>query len=195
MFVRFGLLLFIMCLGVARLEKTIRAVKIGAKAEFISQLAYQDGLTNLSNRTAFNERVEQLQMKQDNVGVIMLDVNNLKLVNDHSGHQYGDEMLVKSASMISDSFEPIGGECYRIGGDEFVVVLFKENIWERVADGLKAFKGYVNEYNAQENLKYHINIAYGYAILEEEKCSMSQLYEIADNRMYECKKQMKKKVR
>lgn len=193
MFVRFGLLLFIMCLGVASLEKTIRAVKIGAKAEFISQLAYQDGLTNLSNRTAFNERVEQLQMKQDNVGVIMLDVNNLKLVNDNLGHQYGDEMLVKSARMISDSFEPIGGECYRIGGDEFVVILFKENIWERVADGLKAFKGYVNEYNAQENLKYHINIAYGYAILEDEKCNMSQLYEIADYRMYECKKQMKEK--
>ena len=190
-FVRFGLLLFIMCFGVASMEKTIRAVKIGVKAELVGRLAYEDGLTGLANRTAFNERLEMLQMKQDSVALIMFDVNDLKKVNDNLGHQNGDEMLVKSASLILDSFETIGGECYRIGGDEFVVILCVDNILEAVTNGLQALKGYVKEYNEQEYLKYQIHIAYGYAILAEEKCDVNQLYEIADHRMYECKKQMK----
>lgn len=193
-FVRFGLLLFIICFGAASLEKTIKAVKIGAKAEFVSKLAYEDGLTGLANRTAFNERLEMLQMKQDPVALIMFDVNNLKKVNDNLGHQYGDEMLVNSARLISDSFETIGGECYRIGGDEFVVILCKDNILKAVTDGLQAFKGYVKEYNEQEHLKYQIRIAYGYALLEEEQCDVNQLYEIADQRMYKCKKQMKARI-
>ncbi len=192
MFVRFGLLLFIMCFGVASMEKTIRAVKAGVKAELVGRLAYEDGLTGLANRTAFNEQLEMLQMKQDSVALIMFDVNDLKKVNDNLGHQNGDEMLVKSARLILDSFESIGGECYRIGGDEFVVILCKDNILEAVTDGLQALKGYMKEYNEQEYLKYEIHIAYGYAILAEEKCDMNQLYEIADRRMYECKKQMKK---
>lgn len=190
-FVRFGLLLFIICFGVSSLEKTIRAVKIGAKAEFISQLAYQDGLTNLSNRTAFNEQLELLQVKQQNVAIIMFDVNDLKKVNDNLGHQYGDEMLVMSAKLIYDTFGTMGGECYRIGGDEFVVIFSKENMRKEVSEGLTIFKENVEEYNRQDNLNYQIRIAYGYAILEEEKCSIAKLYEVADRRMYECKKKMK----
>lgn len=190
-FVRFGLLLFIICFGVASLEKTIRAVQIGAKAEFVSHLAYQDGLTNLSNRTAFNERLESLSSNQNSVALIMFDVNNLKTVNDNLGHQYGDEMLVRSAKLISDSFKTSGVECYRIGGDEFVVILCEDNVMEAVIDGLEAFNGNVEEYNKQDNLIYQIRIAYGFAVLEEEKCDIKQLYEIADQRMYERKKRMK----
>lgn len=190
-YVRFGLLIFIMCYGVASLEKTITAVKIGAKAEFISLLAYKDGLTNLSNRTAFQERLETLQMKQQNVAIIMFDVNDLKKVNDNLGHQYGDEMLVTSAQIISDSFGTNGVECYRIGGDEFVVILFKDNIWDAVTNGLQTFEEAINEYNEHDHLKYQIHIAYGYAIIDDEKCSINELYEIADQRMYKCKKQMK----
>ena len=63
-----------------------------------------------------------------------------------------------------------------------------------VTDGLQAFKGYVKEYNEQEHLKYQIRIAYGYALLEEEQCDVNQLYEIADQRMYKCKKQMKARI-
>lgn len=192
-FVRFGLLIFIMCYGTASLEKTIRAVKFGAKAEFIRKLAYQDGLTNLSNRTAFNERLEQFQAKQKNAAIIMFDVNDLKKVNDNLGHQYGDEMLVESAKLISGAFHPIDGECYRIGGDEFVVLLGKENSLNHVTAGLQAFEQSLAAYNNQDNLKYEIRIAFGYAILDEEKCDINQLYEIADQRMYECKKKMKEK--
>lgn len=194
MFVRFGLLLFIICFGVASLEKTIKAVKIGSKAEFVSKLAYEDGLTSLANRTAFNERLEILQMKLDPVALIMFDVNDLKKVNDNLGHQYGDEMLVNSAKLISDSFETIGGECYRIGGDEFVVILCRDNISEAVTDGLVAFKENVKEYNEQDNLKYQIRIAYGYALFEGDKCDVQELFEVADQRMYQCKKQMKARL-
>ncbi|SET19252.1 GGDEF domain-containing protein [[Clostridium] polysaccharolyticum] len=190
-YVRLGLLLFIICFGVASLEKIIHAVRIGAKAEFISQLAYQDGLTNLSNRTAFKERMDSIQLDQENAAILMFDVNNLKVVNDTLGHQYGDEMLVKSSRIILNAFEEIGGECYRIGGDEFVVILAKEDLYETLTSGLKRFKDNVKQYNAKEQLKYQIRIAYGYATSLEEPCTMKQMYETADRRMYECKKRMK----
>lgn len=193
-FIRIGLLFFIVFVGIASLEKTIQAVKKGSKAEFIRKLAYQDGLTSLSNRTAFNERMEQLQVEEKNVAIIMFDVNDLKKVNDNLGHQYGDEMLVTSAKIISEVFETVGGECYRIGGDEFVVILFKDNVYEAATDGLHTFREYVKKYNEQSRLLYHIRIAYGFAVLDEANCDVKQLYEIADQKMYECKKQMKKRT-
>ena len=56
-----GLLIFIICYGSSSLEKTINAVKLGVQAEFVSQLAYRDGLTGIGNRTAFQEHLVDLE--------------------------------------------------------------------------------------------------------------------------------------
>ena len=57
-----------------------------------------------------------------------------------------------------------------------------------------AFKENVKEYNEQDNLKYQIRIAYGYALFEGDKCDVQELFEVADQRMYQCKKQMKARL-
>ena len=64
MFMRIGLLIFRLCYGISSLEKMINAVKLGVQSEFVSQLAYRDGLTGVANRTAFQERLEELEKEK-----------------------------------------------------------------------------------------------------------------------------------
>lgn len=89
------------------MEKTINVVKLGARSEMISQLAYKDGLTGVGNRTLFKERLAELEENKNYVNEIlfvMFDVNDLKYINDKMGHTVGDELIMKGATIINESF-------------------------------------------------------------------------------------------
>lgn len=196
LFVRIGILIFILCYGSSSLENTINAVKLGIRAEMVSRLAYQDGLTGIGNRTAFEERMAALAAGKGEelvVEVVMFDVNDLKYVNDNLGHHYGDEMLIKSAELIRDAFEKYGGECFRIGGDEFVVLLSGENVAERHKAALEDFQAGVQRHNHEPDIDFRISIACGSAVcgLDAADKSLMDAYQQADKRMYENKKAMK----
>lgn len=196
MFVRIGLLIFIICYGSSSLEKTINAVKLGVQAEFVSQLAYRDGLTGIGNRTAFEEHLVDLEKIKDSVtavGIIMFDVNDLKYVNDNLGHHYGDSMLVKSADIIKAAFEEQQGSCFRIGGDEFAVLLSGENVQERYEQGIVKFQEGMKQHNAEPDKKFRISIAHGFAVYDKDYAGkrLMDTYQKADMLMYENKKQMK----
>lgn len=196
LFVRIGLLLFILCFGSSSLEKTINAVKLGAQTEFVSQLAYQDGLTGIGNRTAFEEHLAELELVKDEistVGIVMFDVNDLKYVNDHLGHHYGDTMLVASADIIRSSFENTCGECFRIGGDEFAVLLDGESVQRDYEEGIKRFSELIKQFNAQPDKEFRISIAFGFAIYDESSSgtNLMNIYQQADKRMYDNKRNMK----
>lgn len=196
MFVRIGLLIFILCYGSASLEKMVNAVKLGMQTEFVSQLAYRDGLTGVGNRTAFQERLEELEEKKRTlagIAVVMFDVNDLKYVNDHLGHQRGDELIVGSADMIREALEAEGGSCFRIGGDEFAGIFEGEDIFGRCDRALARFKKAMDSYNAVPNQPLRISIASGYAVYDrsQENEKLMDVYQQADVRMYENKKQIK----
>ena len=198
MFVRIGLLIFIVCYGTASLEKTVNAVKLGVQTEFVSRLAYHDGLTGIGNRTAFEEHLvdlEKVKMELPGIGIIMFDVNDLKFVNDNFGHRMGDSMLVESANLIEDAFRDKQGECFRIGGDEFVVVLSGERVQERYQVGMDRFWENMKKFNAQENKEFRLSIAHGFAMYDknEAKTMLMNVYQQADVQMYEEKKQIKAK--
>lgn len=196
MCVRIGLLIFIICYGSSSLEKTINAVKLGIQTEFVSQLAYRDGLTGIGNRTAFQEHLVNLEEQKTelpSIGIIMFDVNDLKFVNDHMGHQAGDNLLIQSASLIKKAFENLSGDCYRIGGDEFSILLSGENVLQRCEHGIEQFQQLVTECNADARLPFRISIAYGYAMYDksEPEKKLMDIYQRADNNMYENKKWLK----
>lgn len=196
MFVRIGLLIFIICYGSSSLENTINAVRLGIKTEFVSHLAYHDGLTGIGNRTAFEERLVELEKIKDNVpavGIIMFDVNDLKYVNDNLGHHYGDGMLIKSAEVIKSAFENRECECFRIGGDEFAALLSGDNVEGRYKEGIEVFKDNVKEHNALPDKEFRISIAHGFSVYDKD-CGLKKLmdvYQRADMKMYENKKEMK----
>ncbi len=196
MFVRIGLLIFILCYGSASLEKMVNAVRLGMQAEFVSQLAYRDGLTGVGNRTAFQERLEELEGKKKEfpeIAIMMFDVNDLKYVNDHLGHQRGDELIVGSADIIKSALEAGKGSCFRIGGDEFAGVLVGENAAGRCEEVMALFKDAIDCYNAVPGQKLRISIAGGYAVYDkgQEDEKLMDVYQQADVRMYENKKQIK----
>lgn len=196
LFVRIGLLIFIICYGSSSLEKTVNAVKLGIQAEFVSRLAYRDGLTGIGNRTAFQEQLVDLEKIKNTipaVGIIMFDVNDLKFVNDNLGHHLGDSMLVESANIIRASFEEKAGDCFRIGGDEFAVIISGEDVKLRCEQGIRLFLEHMDEYNQQPDKQFRISIAYGYAFYNEESIGrkLMDIYQQADMFMYENKKKMK----
>lgn len=198
-YVRIGMLILVMCYGFASMERTIRTVQAGIRSELLSKLAYEDGLTGIGNRTAFMERIEELQIKvtaQDEtvfkVGIVMFDVNNLKLVNDCLGHQCGDHMIVDSANIIKNAFEDLNGECFRIGGDEFSVIIKADDAELKINTGLEKFISLIEKHNLGENL-YNISIARGYAIFDSSSTykNINDICELADKKMYENKKLLK----
>lgn len=195
MFVRIGMLIFTICYGSSSLENTINAVKMGAQAEFASRLAYRDGLTGIGNRTAFKERLDELEKTKDTtpVGIVMFDVNDLKYVNDHLGHPLGDAMIIKSAEIISSSFEVDGGECFRIGGDEFAVILRGDDVTERYENGIRLFNEQTERHNISPDSEIRISIAHGFFVYDSG-CGIEQIndaYKAADEKMYENKREMK----
>lgn len=196
MFVRMGILLFIICFGSSSLERTIHAVRLGVQSEFVAQLAYRDGLTQIGNRTSFEEHLADLEKDKehmDSVAIVMFDVNDLKYVNDHMGHHYGDEMLVKSADLIREAFEAVEGDCFRIGGDEFSVLLSGNQLQKRYEEGIAHFVITVKQYNAAPDQPFRISIAHGFAIYDKEAgdTKMMDIYQRADVEMYHNKKEMK----
>lgn len=196
MFTRIGMLIFIICYGISSLGKIISAVKLGARSELISRLAYSDGLTGIGNRTAFEERLAELEKHKDElggVGIVMFDLNDLKYVNDNFGHHYGDEMIEKGAEIITSAFEPEDGSSYRIGGDEFVVILSGNNVQERYENGIRTFRRDQSAVNDQKNNKLRISMAYGFGLYKRKSgfSSLDEVYQYADERMYENKKEIK----
>lgn len=196
LFVRIGLLLFILCFGSSSLEKTINAVKLGVQSEFVAQLAYRDGLTEIGNRTAFEEHLADLEKVKDElpaIGIVMFDVNDLKYVNDHMGHHYGDEMLVKSADIIRSAFEHSGSKCFRIGGDEFAVLLSGANVQDDYEESIAQFSDNMKQFNEQPDKKFRISIASGFAVYDKNNSStrLMDIYQQADKQMYDNKRKMK----
>lgn len=198
MFVRIGLLLFIICYGSSSMEKTINAVRLGVRAEFVSQLAYKDGLTGIGNRTSFQEHLVELEKNKNttpSIGIVMFDVNDLKYVNDNLGHSFGDSMLVESAKMIKDAFNFEDASCYRIGGDEFAVIINGDDVSKHFEQGIVRFSRTMHEYNQSPSFPFRISIAHGYAMFDHRHPEMKlmELYEQADAAMYDNKKEMKSK--
>lgn len=92
-----------------------------------SYLSRWDTLTGMQNRLSFEETLAEIRKyEQESLLLCAFDVNGLKKANDSLGHAAGDELLQGAAECIRKVFGPFGS-CFRIGGDEFFAVLYKEN--------------------------------------------------------------------
>lgn len=99
--------------------------KIQEYTAYINALAYRDSLTGIKNSTAYSEATAKLNQEincgNPQFGVLVVDINNLKNANDSYGHNVGDELIVHTAKILMETFKT--STTFRIGGDEFVVVL------------------------------------------------------------------------
>ncbi|SES30920.1 diguanylate cyclase domain-containing protein [Salisediminibacterium halotolerans] len=95
------------------------------KEKRIEKLAYYDQLTGLANRVHFEERVQESlslsQTEDKQIGIIYLDLDRFKKVNDTAGHHAGDDLLKEASARMADVVQRTG-EIARMGGDEFAVL-------------------------------------------------------------------------
>ena len=190
-FVRLGVLIFVTMEIVQIVKKVMVAYQRNIKNELLSRLAYHDGLTDLLNRTSYMEKVKELENnKVPYILFAIYDVNNLKKVNDTMGHQKGDEMIKRVADVFNASLGKYG-QCYRIGGDEFVFISTTPGIEDKFLqanDHLIANFGSISD---GDNL-VPITVAMGYCVLDENSSmDVTDIIHEADLLMYEKKRTMK----
>ena len=184
-----GIILFLICLMDAVFQQMQFYMKKSARAEIYERLALVDSMTCIGNRTAFME-AQSKENHSPGLAYIVFDINNLKNVNDRQGHSAGDRMIVDVAVCMKDEFEN-AGSCFRIGGDEFVVMIpnTSEEEIERLLNGMDVRI-------ARTNLgrEIPIEIAYGYAVRKDDTITVQELFRQADSRMYLNKQRMKSKA-
>ena len=159
--------------------------------------AYVDSLTSLGNELSYLEKRDELDKKikaQKDIefGLVMLDVNNVKLTNDTYGHIYGCAMIVETAHYLKTIFET--SKLYHIGGDEFLVVVIKEDL-KRIDDILHKFDTKMeNYYFKKNNFELRLTVARGFTRFDKEiDTNFSDVLARADAYMYLNKKEMKEK--
>ena len=190
-FIRLGILIFFFMEIVQIMKKFLASYQRNIKNELLSRLAYHDGLTDLLNRTSYMEKVKELEDDENPYMLIAIyDVNNLKKVNDTMGHQKGDEMIKRVADVMSASLGKYG-QCYRIGGDEFVFISTKpdiETVFMNVSKKMMDNLGCITDGN---NI-VPITVAMGYAVQNDNSTKdINEIIHEADSRMYEKKRSMK----
>jgi len=96
------------------------------EAKLLKKLAYLDVVTLVENRNSYERYLELEGNNLDNIGIILSDINGLKLINDNLGHKYGDELLKRLSKSLNEAL-PEGSKLYRIGGDEFIGIIYNKN--------------------------------------------------------------------
>ena len=139
-----------------------------------------DALTRLHNRAAFEKATNKLDGRRP-YSIVVMDINNFKEINDTYGHDFGDSVLKKVASIIKDSF---GNRCtcYRVGGDEFYII-HSEADPVKLEQQLKSMTN--NLEKARQNESRLSTVAYGYSICKGGKAiDFQEVLKEADDQMY-----------
>lgn len=188
---RIGLIIFVVMLSVYELKTVVEINRKSAQAEIKDKLAHVDGLTGLYNRLAFTEMEEEMRKASSGKFIVMqFDINFLKKVNDNYGHAEGDRYIITAADLISQSFSKYG-KCFRIGGDEFFVILEGNNSEKNYETAMTEFDKLVKDYNENNELPVPLQIASGKCVYVPGKDSLEEAEKTADKLMYERKKVLK----
>ncbi len=150
--------------------------------EQLKYLSLRDPLTGLYNRAYFEEGMRRVDINRFfPVGIIICDVDGLKLINDTLGHNAGDSILMAAAEIIKECFR--GSDvAARVGGDEFAVLLPNANR-AVVESACRRMRDAISKYNAS-HLDLLVSLSIGFAVSGEKSITMNDLYKEADHNMY-----------
>lgn len=149
--------------------------KIEEQTKLLEKLSFEDTLTGLFNRNKFNLDMQSFEkFPPSQLGVVAIDLNGLKQVNDRKGHRTGDNLICRTANHIACMFT---GRCYRIGGDEFVVIdteLEEEALQKAISTMKKNME--------QDGISVSIGISW-----RGNHCNIEEQLDEADKQMYQAK--------
>lgn len=176
------------CAAIVMLFKSLSVYLLETKERAEKEAAltaiYRDPLTMLRNRSSYDSIIAQPWHGERFIDVYVIDVNNLKHVNDSQGHSAGNILLKKVADAIIETFPYFNQLGYRTGGDEFV--LFSPSAPDRNPEILMArLKSKLSsEYGEKV-------VSIGYVSIDAKKVTLRDAVDMADGRMYDDKKSKK----
>ncbi|HWQ75835.1 MAG TPA: diguanylate cyclase [Syntrophomonas sp.] len=164
-----------------------------AAEEKMRYISMHDTLTGLYNRTLFEKEMHRLDEEQvGNMGLIMCDVDGLKLINDSMGHDKGDSLLINTANLIKSCFNS-SDIVARVGGDEFAVLVPNAS-QKKLEDCYRRMQKKALHQNQSLN-ELPLSLSIGFALRTDGKTSLNKLYIEADDNMYREKLYRSKSVR
>ena len=146
-------------------------------------LAERDQMTGAYTKSKYLSMIENVYKFEKSIGIIYWDINYLKQINDTLGHEYGDKLIFSIASIIR-KFNNDNDKTYRIGGDEFVMVM-RGATEKSVKDKINKWNEYIK--NAEPIGDIPLSASYGYAWGEGK--NIDQVIRNADQMMYDNKRQ------
>lgn len=164
---------------------------------YINGLAYRDALTGVKNKTACQEAERQMEERmrtgRPEFAVVVLDINGLKHVNDTYGHDFGDMLIIDACRFICKTFRR--SPVYRIGGDEFLVIL-ENGDYESYPALLESFERDMAEHNLTARPDSRLSIARGIAVYDPDvDLVFANVFKRADDAMYQNKADIKARER
>ena len=187
------------------LLRSIKAERKVAEEEYIvkdlNKRVYVDALTSVRNKGGYNDFMQKLQTRLNDAesekvefAIGIFDCNDLKKINDRYGHEKGDVYLKNACHLICKVFQH--SPVFRIGGDEFAVVLQNEDFNNR-EELVGLFETRQSEVNASCKRKWEeIHVAYGIAVYDDKTdITATDTAARADKLMYENKKAQKEKAK
>lgn len=154
------------------------------KLEIISEY---DCLTGLKNRRSFEREISILNAVDTKVGIIVFDLDNLKVVNDTLGHFEGDNLLRDFSNLLSSYFGYFPS-IFRIGGDEFVVIL-KDMTEKKAMEIFYGFEDVIKNHNERYDSK--LQTSKGICYSKKSRGIIREIFKKADDKMYKDKKSRK----
>ncbi len=176
-------------------DKFSHAISLDLLNKRLLELMRVDPLTNVNNRTAYDQKENKLQTdlsadENFEFGIALFDINSLKLVNDNNGHDAGDAYIVRCCHLICNIFKH--SPVYRVGGDEFIAVLTGHD-YENRNKLIKQMAQRMNPYTEQLPLPpEYISIAAGVGVFNRvTDTTVQDVVKRADEAMYANKAKIK----
>ena len=177
--------------GILTAEEQTRAAQ--QKVAGMAILAFKDALTHVNSKVAYEKMKENLQdsinKEKAEFAIVMMDVNNLKAINDNYGHDCGDKYIFGSCHIICGIYKH--SPVYRIGGDEFLVLLRNSDYENRDAllkETEEAFKKSMNDTSVEPWERY--SAAFGMSEYQKGD-DVDTVFKRADENMYQYKAELK----
>lgn len=155
-------------------------------AKHYKNISYIDALTQLNNRRSFENLLKKFDESNKDYGIIYLDLNHFKEINDTYGHDAGDQVLISASRRMSSC---VREDVYRLGGDEFAIIVpdnVSEAAYERIAERIRDSMSRPL-YLADDKVTLNMTTSIGYARKGVDGSTSEEVIEKADERMYQNK--------